>query len=69
MSLEAKLLEAHGRQDKAALAELYAQAADQAKGVEAECFFLTQAYIFALDAGGPSAKDLHRRLKARGREQ
>ena len=32
------------------------------------CFFLTHAYIFALDVGDPRARALHLRLKAQGRE-
>ena len=31
-------------------------------------FFLTHAYVFALEAGAETATDLHRRLKHYGRE-
>ena len=51
------------------LVQLYAEAADQAGDVEAECFYLTQAYVFALQTGAPEADSLHARLKAHGREE
>ena len=66
--LDAQLLQAHAAGDKAALITLYTQAADQASEVDAMCFFLTHAYIFALDVGDPRARALHLRLKAQGRE-
>lgn len=66
--LDARLLAAHAAGDRAALARLYAQAADSAADTDAAGFFLTQAYIFALDAGLGEAAVLHARLKADGRE-
>jgi hypothetical protein len=69
LSLNKQLLLAHVAGDKLALSQLYAQAADQQNTLDATCFFLTQAYVFALDAGSDQAKDLHRRLKDYGREE
>ncbi|MEP1205806.1 MAG: hypothetical protein ABJM29_12385 [Rhizobiaceae bacterium] len=70
--LDAQLLLAHERRDHAALVALYAQAADQreaANDIEATCFFLTQAFIFALECGDPQVEILNRRLVAYGREE
>lgn len=66
-ALDAALLAAHDQQDAATLAVLYAQAADRLEGAEA-AFFLTQAYVWALEAGTPDAAALNRRLAARGRD-
>lgn len=66
--LDASLLKAHARQDKPLLARLYEGAADAAAAGEEQGFFLTQAYIFALDAGLPEAAGLRARLVALGRE-
>ena len=69
--LHMALLAAHGAQDEAALAELYARAADLAEEDDEEdaaCFFLTQAYVFALSAGLPQAAGLNRRLAEQGRD-
>jgi len=66
------LLVAHADGDKPALAALYKQAGQVclADGnIEAGCFYLTHAYIFALDCGQPDARDLHRILVSFGREQ
>jgi len=66
-ALDAMLLAAHAADDRRALVALYTQAADQANDVDAACFYLTHAYIFALDIGDPAAEALHARLKAHGR--
>jgi hypothetical protein len=55
------------RGDGAALAALYAQAADRADDVDAACFYLTHAFVFALEEGLPEAADLNARLVAHGR--
>lgn len=72
-ALDAALIAAHAAGDGRALVRLYARAADQARdadgNVDAECFFLTQAYVFALQTGAPEASALHARLKAHGREE
>jgi len=66
-ALHDKLLAAHARDDRAALITLYTQAADAAGDSDAMCFFLTHAYIFALELGDPAADGLHDRLRAHGR--
>jgi hypothetical protein len=69
--LNAALLRAHGAGDAAQLSGLYRQAGEdeRARGcLDAACFFLTQAYIFALEAGLPDAGEIHAILKFHGRE-
>lgn len=71
-ALDAALLAAHHDHDHTTLITLYIQAADQAEkagDTDAACFFLTYAYVFALEAGSPNASVLHMRLKAHGREE
>ena len=68
--LDAALLAAHERCDTAALVALYTTAGDwaEAKGdIDAACFYLTHAFVFALEAGAPEAALLNRRLADRGR--
>ena len=67
---DATLLAAHAENDLAALITLYTQAADaaEAEDIDATCFFLTHAFIFALDLGDPRAAALNARLVAYGRE-
>lgn len=67
--LDARLCAAHRDGDRRALAALYTEAADQAANAEAQGFYLTQAYIFALEAGLASATDLRDRLRRMGRER
>lgn len=66
--LETCLLAAHAVGDKLACVTLYEEAAASAKTTEAQGFYLTQAYVYALEANHPSATALHQRLKAMGRE-
>ena len=66
-SLQDRLLAAHARHDRAALVGLYTEAADMAANVDAACFYLTHAYIFALEKGDPASDALYQRLKAEGR--
>ena len=71
-ALDAALLAAHAAGDEAALSRLYTDAADAcdvAGDVDAACFFLTHAYVFALSAGLPSADRLNARLAAHGRDE
>ncbi|KIN66508.1 hypothetical protein [Sulfitobacter donghicola] len=68
ITLHTLMLEAHAADDKGALIGLYTQAADRADDVDAECFFLTHAYVFALEAADPRAQDLRARLVTHGRE-
>ncbi|MCR9124443.1 MAG: hypothetical protein NXH91_19450 [Phyllobacteriaceae bacterium] len=69
-ALDATLIAAHDEGDPARLSQLYERAADaltKTGDTDAACFFLTQAYVFALEAGAPEAEDFRRLLKARGR--
>lgn len=68
-ALDARLLEAHERRDLAALVGLYTQAAEARHQAEAQAFYLTHAYVFALDAGDARAQGLHARLVALGCEE
>lgn len=65
--LDERLLEAHERDDKPALVALYSEAADAANNEEAKGFYLTHAYVFALDIGAAEAPALRQRLKDMGR--
>ena len=67
-ALDDAMCAAHAAADRAALIRLYTQAADEANSLDAACFYLTHAYIFALEAGAPEARDLHARLVKHGRE-
>ncbi|MCT4558466.1 MAG: hypothetical protein N4A61_10450 [Pelagimonas sp.] len=67
-TLEARLLEAHARDDRAALVELYTEAGDSTSDDRARYFYLTHAFVFALELGDPRAAPLHQRLKEAGRE-
>jgi len=66
-ALQDRLLSAHANDDRAALVALYTQAADQTANIDAACFFLTHAYIFALEMGDPASDALYQRLRAHGR--
>jgi len=67
-SLTARLLRAHEHGDNRALVGLYQEAAQQAQSEVAQGFYLTHAYVFALELGDRRASDLRRRLQAMGRE-
>ncbi len=70
-SLDARMLAAHADCDLAGLVDLYTQAANMSealRNIDAACFYLTQAYVFALDVGAAEAQTLHARLKTHGRE-
>lgn len=47
--IDDQLLAAHAAQDTAALVRLYQLAADQSTDKTAERFYLTHAYVFALE--------------------
>ena len=64
---DAALLAAHAAGDSGALAGLYARAAEAAPDLDAACFFLTHAFVFALEAGLPEADTYEARLRAHGR--
>ena len=68
--LERELLAAHESGDGEALIGLYAVAADRAAAsddVDSAAFFLTHAWIFALERGDERAKALRARLANWGR--
>ena len=70
-ALDARLLAAHAAGDLGALVRLYREAGDAAFSAgdeDAAGFYLTHAYIFALDVGDPAAEDLRARLIGMGRE-
>jgi hypothetical protein len=70
-ALDRDLTQAHATGDAGWLAELYftAARAEEADGrTDAACFFLTQAYVFALEAGSCHASDIANRLRAYHRE-
>jgi len=66
--LDAALLDAHARDDKDALITLYHQAALEAQCEQSAGFFLTHAYIFALERGDTRATGLRKDLAVMGRE-
>ena len=66
--LDAALLAAHAAGDRAKLVALYAAAAEAADAPEQAAFYLTHAYVFALEAGDPVADTLHQRLVDMGRD-
>jgi hypothetical protein len=67
-TLDGALLKAHALDDRHALIGLYERAANQAMNDDAAGFYLTHAYIFALDQGDPRAMPLRSRLVEMGRE-
>jgi hypothetical protein len=66
--LNSRLLAAHVADDKAALVSLYRQAAAAANDQNAAGFYLTHAYVFALELDHPDAPALRAELIAQGRE-
>lgn len=70
-ALDSSLIAAHEAEDSVQLVALYSQAADEAEragNIDAACFFLTHAYVFALEDGSARAAHLHARLVSFGRE-
>lgn len=66
--LEARLLAAHADDDRAALVTLYTEAANQMEDEDAAAFYLTHAYVYALELGAPQVGALRDRLIEMGRE-
>ena len=66
--LNNSILAAHAHKDYLGLIALYTQAADLAGSHDAECFFLTYAYVFALELGHANQSVLQTRLTAYDRE-
>lgn len=67
--LNARLLAAHEAGDRVSLVALYTEAAETAGSEPARGFFLTQAYVFALETGHPAASGLKAQLVAVGRDR
>ena len=70
--LNAEVLQAHEAGDNATLVRVYKELGniELAEGRELEgAFLLTQAYVYALEAGMPEAKQIHETLAALGREE
>ena len=68
-TLDARLLDAHARRSREELVGLYMQAAELDEDLDAKCFFLTHAYVYALDIGDGRAEELRARLVEFGREE
>lgn len=66
--LDARLLRAHEANDRAALIALYTEAGNTADNETARGFYLTHAYVFALEAGLDVAQELRAQLVSMGRE-
>lgn len=66
--LDTRLLAAHAADDRALLIQLYTEAAETAADEDARGFYLTHAYVFALEAGATQAATLRAHLVAMGRE-
>lgn len=67
--LDRALLAAHAADDKPALIRLYtaaADAAEQRQEGQAAAFYLTHAFVFALETGAREAPDLNKRLADKG---
>jgi hypothetical protein len=68
--LDRALMAAHEHRDLDALVTLYTKAANLSEGegdIEAACFYLTQALVFALEGGSSEAVVLNTRLVNYGR--
>ena len=65
-TLDRAILAAHARGDAGALVELYARGAGLMRDRRATAFLLTQAHVFALEAGHPAEPTLRARLQAIG---
>jgi len=71
-SLDQQLLAAHRDDDRPTLVTLYTRAGDSHENtgnIDAACFYLTHAYVFALQQGMVEADKLRQRLIAYGREE
>ncbi len=67
-TLDARLLAAHESNDATQLVTLYCEAAEATQDATAQRFYLTHAYVFALETGAPEAKALKSQLVALGSE-
>ena len=62
--LDGLLLDAHAKGDRPALVRLYTEAAKQTSLQQAKRFYLTHAYVFALEVGHPDASALREQLES-----
>ncbi len=68
--LEARLLAAHARGQGPELARLYNHAAKSYSSDPVRAaFYLTHAYVFALEAGMPEAAAYYQQLRSWGKEE
>lgn len=67
-TLEGRLLAAHAAGDQVALISLYVEASEIAQTEESRSFYLTHAYVFALEMGDARAAKLGAMLKDMGRD-
>lgn len=68
--LDAALQTALANDDQAAMIALYTEAGHRFEAVgdiDAACFFLTQAFVHALETGAPELDSLHAHLARYGR--
>lgn len=67
-ALDRAILSAHDADDRPALIAHYTRAADLNTDPDAHAYFLTIAYVYALETGDPAANRLYARLRQLGRE-
>lgn len=67
-TLDAALLAAHEKDDRDALIRLYKEAAEASESPQQRAFFLTHAFVFALEAGDARAEPLRAALVEIGSE-
>jgi hypothetical protein len=70
--LDHEILAAHACANTARLPALYRRAGEamlEGGNTDAGCFYLTHAYIYALEAGHVMARELHEILVSHGREE
>lgn len=68
--VNADILEAHANDDKALLVRQYTRVAEEAErnsDIDVCCYYLTLAYVYALDAGLDAHTDLAVKLRSYGR--
>ncbi|MFT5159018.1 MAG: hypothetical protein ACI9ZD_000615 [Paracoccaceae bacterium] len=71
-TLNEQLFAAHAENDKTKLVALYRLAGEMMishNDINAASFYLTHAYIFALDVGDKAAPEIHKMLVGFGREE
>ncbi|MGR3615865.1 MAG: hypothetical protein ACU0BB_07465 [Paracoccaceae bacterium] len=66
--LNTRLLHAHETRDHWSLVSLYSEAARCAKDDDSKYFYLTHAYVFALEQNHPDRGSIYAQLAAGGRE-